>query len=207
MQGWPPGGGPGGPYQGGPPGWGQPPGRPPSSNRGLVLAIVGLAVVLVAVAGGVLLLGDDDESSEERDAYIEALTAIAAETEMGRGDENRCLAEGAFDTFGVDALREIATPDELLADPGRNLSDRGLEITQAQGEQLYTVLDECVGAREAFHRGAAGEDQQVAACVDAGLNDDLLRRLLVANFVEGETYLDSNPDLAAELADAIGHCE
>jgi hypothetical protein len=204
----PPGWGPPGP-PGPPPGPPGPPPRPSSANHGYLLAVfAGLAVVVVGLAG-LVAFSMKESGSSEHDDYVEALAVMAkASANAKTDDEADCLAEGQVDALGTDTLAKIGTPEELQADPAKRLSDLGLRATPTQAQDLYDVLEDCIGAREAFRRRAAdqGDSPATVNCYDEAIDDDMMKQLTVASYVDGPEFLEKNPELNQALNEATVDC-
>jgi hypothetical protein len=168
----------------------------------------GLAVVVVGLAG-LLAFSTKDSGSSEHDDYVEALAVLAKSSANATTDEEAdCLAEGQVDALGTDTLAKIGTPEELQADPEQRLSDLGLRATPTQAQELYDALERCVGAREAFRRRAAdqGDSPATVSCYDEAIDDDLMKQLTMASYIDGPNFLEKNPDLNQTLNQATVDC-
>ena len=177
----------------------------------VVLAVGALALAATAC-------GDDDDSdggdvSEEEQPYVDALIESAAEDEGEDVELNEaqaeCLAPKWVSILGADRLEEAGiSPDELADDDDLDFSELGL--AESDGEALYDALGECdVDFRETFIAGMT-EDSDVSdedrECLDEELDDDLLRRMLVTAFVDGEDALESDEDLMGDLFAVFAEC-
>jgi hypothetical protein len=216
----PPAGGPPGPPPGYPPFGGPPPGGPPiwgeggpggpgrrSSRVPLVLVIVVLVVAGVGVGALVLAQDGDGGSSANRAAYVDAVTVVQQADGGPTGSQSRCLAEATVDVLGVDAFRDAATPEELRADPERGLRSWGLAPDEAQAEAFYDRLEGCGDVRAMWLDSLSDLPPEAVECIDQAMDDDLLKRLFVANFVDGDDYMEVNPDIRAELATVTTSCD
>lgn len=170
-----------------------------------LLVVLGILVVAAAGVGAAYFLTQDDNG--DRDGYIDAVAFLVQDGSDLSESEARCLAETTVDVVGVDALEEVATPEEIRDNPDRSLTDHGIEIDSGQGSDFFDGMVGCLDVRQRFIDGFADDfDQSVADCVDAAVDDDLFRRVAVASFVD-EDWTESEPDLAEEFRGTIAHCE
>jgi hypothetical protein len=154
-----------------------------------------VVVVVIAVAligGGAFLLtqGGDDRSEEEQ-AYIDAIAETGLANQGGddlRLDENeaRCLATAVVDTFGVETLRDEASPEEIRANPEDDpLEDIDVGLPQAEG--LYDSTSGCIDYRGLLVvslQEDSGLSPEQIDCVNRSLSDQHIRELLVAQFAQ-----------------------
>ena len=178
----------------------------------VVLVIGALALALGAC-------GDDDdggsEVSEAEQPYVDALIESAAEESDDEDDEfdldeeqAECVAPAWVGIIGADRLEEAGVePDEL---PEDDFDFSTLGLTQEDGEAMYDALGECgVEVRDAFIAGLA-EDESLSdedrQCVDEAFDEDLLRRIIVTGFVEGEEALDQDEELMGEVFAVFAEC-
>jgi hypothetical protein len=167
--------------------------------------MVALAILLVVVGGGaVLLLTQDDD--DDREAYVDAVTLILQHDSELSAAEARCIADVAVDVGG-DSLRDAVTPEEISEAPSRDLGDHGVRLDDQQGNEFFDGVGGCIDLRQLLLDGLAELGPGVSDCVDAALNDDLFRRVMVASFVDGDNWQESNPELAGEFETTVGHCE
>lgn len=169
--------------------------------------VVGLAAF--ALVGGAACSDAEEEGSGERDAYVDAFVE-AAEAGEGESDEDRdrCFAEAAVDAIGVTRLREAGvTPDEVQESGASHPADLGVEVTEADGEQYHERLSSCLDLRE-YVLGVvtAGVDlpDESVECLEEAFNDDLVRRVVIADFVQGPEAGSSA--VAAELDGIYAGC-
>jgi hypothetical protein len=223
----PPGGSPpAGPPPGGPPGWGQAPGwgRPPEPPRrnNTALIVVVVLLVVVAIGGGVFLLTQDDdeepastgngldanELSEEGQAYVDAIGGAndASSQELITTDEARCIAAATVEIVGVDTLQAAVTPDEIRDDPAATLIDFGIEIDQAQNDELAAATQECVDIVQVVVDGleTQGASQEVLDCVEANVNADVAAALITAEYAGSQEVRDA---ALADFENAAGSCQ
>ena len=170
------------------------------------------AALLVAVAlFGVAACSDSDSeggSDEERQEYVDALVA-SAEEESGLDDEQtQCVAESFVDGYGAAELADADVTPEDMRDAG-GPGELGLDFSDAQRDDFYERLTGCMDVRslmlDAFTDGAEAPDE-VRACLDDQLDDDLLRDFLVVGFTEGDAGFEDNPDLETDLNAVFEAC-
>lgn len=169
------------------------------------------AALLVAVALlGVACSDSDSEggSDEERQEYVDAVVA-SAEEESGLDDEQtQCVAESFVDGYGAAELADAdVTPDDVREAGGPG--ELGLDFTDAQREDFYERLTDCMDVRtlmlDAFTEGAEAADE-VRACLDDQLDDELIRDFLVVGFTEGDAGFEDDPDLETDLNAVFEAC-
>lgn len=162
-----------------------------------------MGLVVVGLAGSAACSDADEGGSAERDAYVEAFVdAAQASGEETDEDSDRCFAESAVDAIGVRPFREAdVTPDEIRETGASSPTDLGVEVTDEQGEDYHQRLSRCLDLREyvldLVTAGVELPDESVA-CLEQAFDDDLIRRVVVANFVQGREAESS------EVADDLG---
>ena len=155
--------------------------------------------------------GGDDVSEEER-PYVDALIADAAEDEGDDMELNEaqaeCLAPRWVSILGVERLEAAGIDPDELADDDLDFSELGL--SESDGEAMFDALEECdVDIRESFLAGMTEESDMSdddRQCLDEALDDDLLRRLLVTTFVEGDDAFEQNEELMGEMFAVFSEC-
>jgi hypothetical protein len=194
-------GGPGGPGPGGP--------GPGGANR-LPVMLGGVLVAVVLVVGAVLLLGGDGGSGGgERQEYVEAIAAtMESEGSPMSTSERECVAETVVDVMGLQAFRAEVSAEELASDPEVSLRDHGVVPDERQASDVYAGMTDCVDVRALMGETLTAQvGAELAGCVLEAVDDALLERLIVGSFVDGEEYLETDPELDRDFAAAVGPCE
>jgi hypothetical protein len=221
--GYPPSGGqapghgwPGQPPSGPPGAWGpqgpwapQPPPRRSTNRLPLILAGAAALVVVTLVAGALVVMSDDGGSGDGRDAYVEAISAQmeARGTPMSES-ERRCVAGHAVDVMGLENLQGEVSADELRSDLDTSLRDHGVAPDQQQATELFDRMGDCVDVRQIMGEALnATVGPEFAQCVLDAIDDTLLERLIVGNFIDGDAYLTADPELGRDFAAAVEPCE
>jgi hypothetical protein len=109
----------------------------------LVMLVLAAGACAEEVDGEVLSGGDDPE---ERQAYIDAIAFSAEESDSTMpltGESATCFGEAYVDVIGVEALRAKVTPEEIRADPDKDHTDWGLDLTNDQGVDLFRRIVDC----------------------------------------------------------------
>ena len=175
------------------------------SNRRTMGAVALVAVLAVLGAA----CGDsDDGGSDQRQDYVDALEASAEQDGGLSAEERTCVAESFVDGYGADAIDEAGvTPDEIRDATGPD--ELGLDFSDEQKDEFYAQLTDCMDVRtlmlDALSEDADSPDE-VRACLDDNIDDDLIREFLVTGFTEGDAGFEDNPDLEAQLNAAFALC-
>ncbi len=164
--------------------------------------------------------GSDTETEGGGDAGADGYVA-ALERELGQpdeedaleldGDQASCLAERWVDVMDVDRLREAGvTPDDLEPTGGLQVAELGLELTEDEAEEMYEAFDGCGVDLKAELVASivadGGLDADAEACLEDTVTEDLVRRVIVAGFTEGEAALSDEGELGQEYLDAVNPC-
>ena len=169
------------------------------SNRRTMGAVVLVAVL--AVVGSAC--GDDDDAggSDQRQEYVDAFEAGAEEDSGLSAQERTCVAESFVDGYGPAEIDEAGvTPDDIRDADGP--AELGLEFSDEQKDAFYSQLTDCMDVRslmlDALSEEADSPDE-VRACLEDNLDDDLIRDFLVTGFTEGDAGFEDDPDLEGRL--------
>lgn len=171
------------------------------------LAVTTALMAVVSAGAG---CGDSDEGDDvaSRDEYVDALMAESVDDSALSEDDNRCLSESFIDAYGPEALADAGvTPDDFAEfdDP----SDLDIEVTDAQADAFYGGLTECMDVRGVFidlMAQGAGLAPEEAACLEANMTDDLIKRFLVTTFTEGGEDIEDNPEIMQALMTTLAPC-
>src|SRR5262245_19751604 len=99
------------------------------------------AALVLTVALGAAACGDDGHSRAD---YV----AVMSQPGSGRdADEAKCAAGKLVDVVGVDALEEAGAFNKIQDNPDGTLSDYGIQLSDAQGSDLYAGLNDCKDMR------------------------------------------------------------
>jgi hypothetical protein len=168
-------------------------------------------LTVLAVLGAAC--GDSDDSasggSDQRQDYVDALAASAEESGDGLSAEERsCVAESFVDGYGPEQLDEAGvSPDDLREADGPG--ELALDFSDEQKDAFYGQLTDCMDVRTLM-LDALSEDadaaEQVRACLDDNLDDDLIQRFLVTGFTEGDAGFADDPDLEGQLNAVFALC-
>jgi hypothetical protein len=185
-------------------------------------ACVVLALVLSACGG------DDDggASGEESDSaggreYVDAIAASVTGTDSPfaelSDDDADCIGEAYVDTIGLDQLEARVTPDQIREDPESNHSDWGIEMTDAQGAEIYRSLIDCSpnaedaiadGITRSFTEGfseEAGDEFEVDEDCLSEADPAGLEGFMGAAIAQGEDFVPDEAQGTA-LLDWFGEC-
>jgi hypothetical protein len=156
-----------------------------------------LAILLLAPVASVAACSDADGGGQ-RDAYVDRL-AEALDAPTLDADGRECFAESLVDTIGIDALSEHVALDDI--GPDFAPAEYGIEIDERQGDEFYERLTGCVDVRALFLESlSAGQDlpRDTLDCLDRALDDDLVERIVVATFTQGDAAAN-DPELAEAM--------
>jgi hypothetical protein len=184
--------------------------------RMLALLVGGAALVLAAGCGD----DDDDaagngdvEVSEDGQAYVDAMiesfdNSDPDELQIDR-EQAQCLAPRWVEAIGADRLAEAGIePEDFASEGDVDLSTVGL--TEDDGNAMYDAFEACDIDITSVFVESLGADQELSeedtACIGDALPDDLLRRIMVTSFVEGDDALSENEDLTGELLAVFSEC-
>jgi hypothetical protein len=172
-----------------------------------------MLVAVAAAAGAVVAAGCSDAMNDAapggRSGYVTAFAeVVAAGDPTASREESQCIAEATVDTLGVDDLQDEVTPDEVRERRTTHPADLGMAVDQADGEAFHDRLDDCMDVRAYLADASAGADdvvsEDVQACVRDGLDDDLVRRIVVDSFVNPADERD--PDVQADVQSVFQSC-
>jgi hypothetical protein len=183
------------------------------ANRGLGTIVLAAVAVAAAAAG----CGDDDgdgggdASSGQRQEYVDAIVALAEgdDGEALTAEHRTCVAESFVDGFGVDGLADAGvTPDDIRDRGADGPGELGLDFSDAQASDFYDRMSGCMDLRAVVLDSVASEidDPDVMACLDENVTDELLERVVVAGFTEGDDAFAPGSELEQEYQGAIMPC-
>ena len=163
------------------------------SRRTRALLLAPAALLLVACGSS----KSSDDLPEGADAYVSAIaTSMTAGTEESvmSDEEATCISEGMVRVIGFDNIKEAGTPEEYeKAEASLDFGD--LELTQAQGEEMYDGFAECgVDVQQMMLDELKNVDEipaSAVACVEGVITDDAVREFYVAMMI-GESAADAD---------------
>jgi hypothetical protein len=146
-------------------------------------------------------------------AYVDAMiqsfdNSDPDELQINR-EQAQCLAPKWVDAIGADRLAAAGIEPQDFAEEGDvDLTTVGL--TEDNGNAMYDAFGECdIDVKTLFvdsfsaDRDVSEEDQ---VCLADAMSDDLLRRIMVTTFVEGEEALNQDEELSGELFGVFAEC-
>ena len=143
-------------------------------------------------------------NTEEEQQYVDALLeAFGSSSDMPAEDTN-CIVQAYIDTIGVERLQAVISPEELADNPNPSPVDLGIEFTAEDGEVFYGHLSGCIDIRDTFLNGMTDENPEMSACLDREINDDLLKRYVIAIFLADAGSMD--PDLENQMTAVFTTC-
>ncbi len=181
------------------------------------LALLMAAAVAVSIggcgddddAGG----GDDVEVSEEAQPYVDAMiesfdNSDPDELEIDR-EQAQCLAPRWVETIGPDRLAEAGIePEDFSSEGDVDLSTA--DLSEDDGNEMYDAFEACgIDVKNLFVQSMANDEElstEDVECLEGAIDDDLMRRILVTTFVEGEDALDQDEELTGELFAMFAEC-
>jgi hypothetical protein len=143
------------------------------------------------------------------DAMIESFDNSDPDELQINREQAQCLAPLWVEAIGVDRLAAAGVEPRDFAEEGDvDLTTVGL--TDNDGNAMYDAFGECdIDVKTLFvesfsaDRDVSEADQD---CLADAMSDDLLRRIMVITFVEGEEALNQNEDLSGELFGVFAEC-
>jgi hypothetical protein len=153
-----------------------------------------LVVMILATAAAC----SDSEASSDRDAYVQVLADSLDDPALDASDRE-CFAASLVDTIGIDTLADKVDIGEIDADFAP--TEFGIEIDQKQGDEFYDRLNDCVDVRALFLESlSAGQElpQATIDCLEQNIDDDLVERIIVASFTQGDAAAN-DPELSNEM--------
>jgi hypothetical protein len=165
----------------------------------------------VVASTGILVLAllgcsdADASSTADRASYVDAFVDAA---ESGNGSTTReqdsCFAESAVDAVGVTSLRESdVAPDDIRDSGGSSPADLGVDVSDDDGADYYERLQACLDVRSYLVDLVVGSgvvtDESVT-CLEEAFDDELVRRIVITDFVEGN---DAGMSEVADELEAI----
>lgn len=175
-----------------------------------------LTLVLIAALAGCSSDGNADEAAaddplagDDRDTYVVAFEEVGRDPVSGEVTEvATCVAEAIVDGVGVEEMRDVATPREI-ADAangeGASLAALGVEVDDDRADAIYAGIEGCGDPAAAFLDAIPGAPLTgpAAECFAAGLDDELLRDIVMTRVVDGDEAFADDTELTAQLT-AIG---
>ena len=151
--------------------------------------------------------------SADAQAYVDAMiesfdNADPDELQIDR-EQAQCLAPKWVDAIGTDRLAAAGVePRDFAAEGDVDLSEVGL--SEDDGGAMYDAFGECdIDVKTIFVESfSAGRDvsEEDKNCLTDAMSDDLLRRIMVTTFVEGEEALNQDEELSGELFGVFADC-
>lgn len=163
----------------------------PIRTRALLLAPA--ALLLVACGSG----SDGDSLPEGADEYVSAIatsmTSGVEEAPMS-DDEAKCVAEGMVRVIGFEHIEKAGTPEEYeKAEAALNFGD--LELTRAQGEEMYDGFGECGvdvrGMMLAELKNVDTVPEESVACVEGVITEEAVREFYVGMMIGDDAVAES----------------
>jgi hypothetical protein len=178
--------------------------------RTLAVLVAGAGVVLVSACGDD---DDDGEVSEGAQPYVDAMIesfddAPPDELQIDR-EQAQCLAPRWVEAIGVDRLKAAGIEPQDFSEQGDvDLTKVGL--SEDDGNAMYDAFGECdIDVETVFVESFSAErdvSEEDKDCLADAMSDDLLRRIMVTTFVEGEDALNQDEELSGELFGVFADC-
>ncbi len=146
-------------------------------------------------------------------AYVDAMidsfdNSDPDELQINR-EQAQCLAPLWVEAIGADRLAAAGIEPRDFAEEG-NVDMTTVGLTDNDGNAMYDAFGECdIDVKTLFvesfsaDRDVSEADQD---CLADAMSDDLLRRIMVITFVEGEEAVNQNEDLSGELFGVFAEC-
>jgi hypothetical protein len=166
---------------------------------GVVASTGALALVLLGCSDA------DASSTADRASYVDSFVD-AAESGNGSttGEQDRCFAESAVDAVGVASLRDAGvTPDDVRDSGGSGPADLGVDVSDDDGADYFERLQGCLDVRSYLVDLVVGSGvvtEESVACLEEAFDDELVRRIVITDFVEGN---DAGMSEVADELEAI----
>jgi hypothetical protein len=151
--------------------------------------------------------------SADAQAYVDAMiesfdNADPDELQINR-EQAQCLAPRWVDAIGADRLAAAGIqPRDFGAEGDVDLTEVGL--SEDDGNAMYDAFGECDIDVKAVFVESFSADRDVSEddknCLADAMSDDLLRRIMVTTFVEGEEALNQDEELSGELFGVFADC-
>ena len=143
------------------------------------------------------------------DAMIESFDNSDPDELQINREQAQCLAPRWVEAIGNDRLAAAGVEPRDFAEEGDvDLTTVGL--TDSDGSAMYDAFGECdVDVKTLFVESFSADRDVSAAdqdCLADAMSDDLLRRIMVTTFVEGEEALNQNEALTGELFGVFAEC-
>ena len=177
--------------------------------RTRVVLAVGVLALAIGGCGG----DDDDDVSEDEQPYVDAFVASASDADEDElqlsGEQAECFGARFVDIVGVDRLEEAGvTPEDFGDDSSLDFSEIGL--SEDEGEDIYDSFEECdVDIRAEFLNSLDADGsltEEDRECVEDAFDEDLIRRMLVTTFVQGEDALEQDEELMSDVFAVFSEC-
>jgi hypothetical protein len=154
-----------------------------------------------------------DAADPDAQAYVDAMIesfddSDPDELQIDR-EQAQCLAPRWVEAIGPDRLAEAGIePEDFSSDQDVDLSTTGMSEDDAN--EMYDAFAACgIEVKTLFVESMATDrdlSEEDARCLQEAFPDDLLRRILVTTFVEGEEALDQDEELTGEMFGVFAEC-
>jgi hypothetical protein len=182
-------------------------------RRRLTLLLAGAVLPITGACND----GDDasdEEVSEDAQPFVDAMVEglltgdEGAEFSLDR-EQAECLAPRWVDIFRVERLTAAGLdPEDLASELDGDFASIGL--SDEDGNALYDSFADCdVDVKAALVQTMAAQrdlSDDAADCLRETFPDDLVRRVMVTTFVEGDGAIEADEELTGELVGVFADC-
>lgn len=151
----------------------------------------------------------DGSDPELRQEYIDALVEASGDPADSGFDaaQVECLATAYVDAAGTEVLAAAVTPDELRESPDASPAELGIEFPEGAGDVFYEQVSQCTDLRAALLDGLSEGDAEVDECLDAAVDDELIKDYMVAVLITDVEEDDpERVELEERMTEAIEPC-
>lgn len=144
-----------------------------------------------------------DSQTPEGQAYVDAMMLSSGESGFSE-DQARCVAEGAVDIVGVQALKDAGVTPDMVASGSELLPD--FTPTEAQANAMLDMMFGCVDFGELMVSEMAGVQlpaDQVQCIGDALETNETFRAFMVTTMISSTSVTVDTTDIQMDLTTAM----
>jgi hypothetical protein len=146
--------------------------------------------------------GGRDSQTPEGQAYVDAMMLSSGESGFSEADA-RCVAEGAVDIVGVQALKDAGVTPDMVASGSELLPD--FTPTEAQANAMIDMMFGCVdfGQMMVGQMGVQLPADQVQCIGDALETNETFRTFMVTTMISSTSTTVDTTDIQTSLTTAM----
>lgn len=143
-----------------------------------ILSAALASVLFVSGCGG----GEDEEAKTAISDYLMEQQGETQMLKLERGEAD-CISEGMVDGIGVDQLKEYGFLNEDgTVNKDSQITDMSKDDSEAMVDSMFDCTDVMKTMQSELASAMGEQTPEVQACLEDALTEDVVRKVLVANF-------------------------